>query len=151
MGTPHFVDFGQNMKHSPDGKAYLVGHGALDDDPSPRVAGNSWIAGDAINRHEWVSLGERETAMIRLSWDSPQTVRRVWLFDRPNQKDHILSGVLLFSDGTAIRVGELPNDARSAREIVFPAKSASWVVFAVDTVSPETSNAGLAEMAVFKD
>lgn len=27
MGTPHFVDFGQNLEHSPDGKAYLVGHG----------------------------------------------------------------------------------------------------------------------------
>ena len=80
--------------------------------------------------------------MIRLSWDSPQTARRVWLFDRPNPKDHILSGVLLFSDGTAIRVGELPNDARSAREIVFPAKTITWVVFAVDTVSPETVERG---------
>jgi len=106
---------------------------------------------EAINRHEWVSGGERETAMIRLSWDSPQTVRRVWLFDRPNLKDHILSGVLLFSDGSAIKVGVLPNDARSAKEIVFPAKTVSWVVFAVDTVSPETSNVGLAEIAVFKD
>lgn len=374
LGTPHFVDFGRNMEHSPDGKAYLVGHGALDDDPAPRIAGNSWIAGDAVylarvtpspetindlasyefyagpgqggrpvwskdfaamrplaswnnrmgcatitydaplrkylmcvtdgwpgvedmnsylleadeitgpyrlitfmakfgrqayfltfpskfigadgrsawlsysanfhksyfgnrtvadpmgsryawtlqevrlldaaglaslseaaakapedrlkseanlalrarvnvssvhkknrpftelieyfgegavdgvvdpdeavNRNEWVSLGERQTALIRLSWDAPQTARRVWLFDRPNPKDHILSGVLLFSDGTAVRVGELPNDARSAREIVFPAKTISWVVFAVDTVSPETSNAGLAELAVFKD
>ena len=374
MGTPHFVDFGRNMEHSPDGKAYLVGHGALDDDPEPRVAGNSWIAGDAVylarvtpspqtindvrayefyagrgengrpvwsrdfaairplvswnnrmgcttvtydaplrkylmcvtdgwpgvedmnsyileadeitgpyrlitfmakfgrqgyfltfpskfigadgrsawlsysanfhksyfgnrtvadpmgsryawnlqevrlleasgltalseaaaqapadrlkseadlalrarvnvssvhkknrpftelieyfgdgavdgvvdlneavNRHEWVSLGERQTAMIRLSWDSPQTVRRVWLFDRPNPKDHILSGALLFSDGSAVKVGALPNDGRSAREIVFPAKKISWMIFAVDTVSPETANVGLAEIAVFKD
>ena len=75
----------------------------------------------------------------------------MWLFDRPNPKDHILSGVLLFSDGSAIRVGELPNDARSAREFVFPAKTISWVVFAVDSVSPETANVGLAEMAVFRD
>ena len=89
--------------------------------------------------------------MIRLSWDSPRTVRRVWLFDRPNPKDHILSGALLFSDGSAVRVGELPNGARSAREIVFPAKTVSWVVFVVDGVSPETANTGLAEMAVFKD
>ncbi len=78
-------------------------------------------------------------------------MRRVWLFDRPDPTDHILSGVLLFSDGSAIRVGELPNDARSAREVVFSAKTVSWIVFAVDTVSPETANAGLAEMAVFKD
>jgi len=104
---------------------------------------------EEVNSHEWVSNGERETAMIRLGWDSPQTVRRVWLFDRPNKKDHILSGVLLFSDGSAIKVGELPNDARSAREVVFPAKTVSWVVFAVDSVSQETANVGLAEFAVF--
>ena len=28
IGAPHFVDFGKNMEHSPDGKAYLVAHGA---------------------------------------------------------------------------------------------------------------------------
>jgi hypothetical protein len=106
---------------------------------------------DDINRNEWVSRGELETAMIRLSWDRPETVSRVWLFDRPNPKDHIISGVLLFSDGSAVKVGELPNDAKSAREVSFPAKQVRWIVFAVDSVSEETSNAGLAEMAVFKD
>jgi len=374
LGTPHFVDFGRNLEHSPDGKAYLVGHGALDADPTPRIAGNSWIAGDAvylarvtpspknindlrayeffagqgadgrpvwsrefadirpllawndrmgcttitynaplrkylmcvtdgwpgvedmnsyileadeitgpyrmitfmnkfgrqgyflcfpskfisadgrtawlsysanfhkayfgnrtaaeplgsryawtlqevklldgdmdisgpagsgqppgdplkgennaalqarvnvssvhqknkpftelieyfgegavdgivnldaeINAHEWVSRGERETAMIRLSWDSPQTVRRVWLFDRPNPDDHITSGMLLFSDGSVVRVGELPNDAKASKELSFPPKTVTWVIFAVDTVSKETANAGLAEMAVFRD
>jgi hypothetical protein len=104
-----------------------------------------------INTHEWVSRGERETAMIRLSWDSPQTVRRVWLFDRPNPDDHITSGVLLFSDGSAVRVGELPNDAKACKELNFSPKNIMWVVFAVDTVSRETTNAGLAEMAVFRD
>jgi hypothetical protein len=27
IGAPHFVDFGKNMQHSPDGKAYLVAQG----------------------------------------------------------------------------------------------------------------------------
>jgi len=36
MGAPHFVDFGKNMEHSPDGKAYLLGMGAEKDDPKPR-------------------------------------------------------------------------------------------------------------------
>lgn len=89
--------------------------------------------------------------MIRLSWDSPQTVRRVWLFDRPDPTDHITSGMLLFSDGSTIRVGELPNDARSCKELSFPPKSVTWVVFVVDSVSRETANVGLAEMAVFRD
>ncbi len=48
MGAPHFVDFGKNMEHSPDGKAYLVGHGAEFPDPMPRVANNSWVTGDAV-------------------------------------------------------------------------------------------------------
>jgi hypothetical protein len=104
---------------------------------------------DDINRNEWVSRSDLETAMIRLSWDRPETVSRVWLFDRPNPKGHITSGVLLFSDGSAVKVGELPNDAKSAREVSFPAKQVRWIVFAVDSVSKETSNAGLAEFAVF--
>jgi hypothetical protein len=48
FGAPHFVDFGRNMEHSPDGKAYLVGHGAVDPDPAPRDAKLSWITGDQI-------------------------------------------------------------------------------------------------------
>lgn len=48
MGSPHFVDFGKNMEHSPDGKAYLVGHGAEVNDPQPRFANLSWISGDQI-------------------------------------------------------------------------------------------------------
>ena len=41
FGAPHFVDFGVNLEHSPDGKAYLVGHGAR----TP-YANLSWISGD---------------------------------------------------------------------------------------------------------
>jgi hypothetical protein len=48
MGAPHFVDFGRNMQHSPDGKAYLVGHGAMPGDAQPRPANLSWITGDQI-------------------------------------------------------------------------------------------------------
>src|SRR3972149_6660918 len=36
MGAPHFVDFGRNMEYSPDGKAYLIGMGAEENDPQPR-------------------------------------------------------------------------------------------------------------------
>ena len=43
MGSPHFVDFGRNMQHSPDGKAYLTGHGAT----RPGAA-CSWISGDQV-------------------------------------------------------------------------------------------------------
>lgn len=47
IGSPHFVDFGKNMKFSPDGKAYLVAHGASDG-LNRRFAYDSWITGDEI-------------------------------------------------------------------------------------------------------
>ncbi len=48
MGVPHIVDFGKNMQYSPDGKAYLVGHGATDPDVKSRPANLSWVTGDQI-------------------------------------------------------------------------------------------------------
>lgn len=48
IGAPHFVDFGKNMEHSPDGKAYLVGHGATENDLEDRKANLSWITGDHV-------------------------------------------------------------------------------------------------------
>ena len=47
IGAPHFVDFGKNMEHSPDGKAYLVAHGASDG-ANRRFGYDSWITGDAV-------------------------------------------------------------------------------------------------------
>jgi hypothetical protein len=47
IGAPHFVDFGKNMEHSPDGKAYLVAHGASDG-VNRRFGYNSWITGDKV-------------------------------------------------------------------------------------------------------
>ncbi|MBU6399704.1 MAG: hypothetical protein KGS61_05250 [Verrucomicrobia bacterium] len=47
IGSPHFVDFGKELEHSPDGKAYLVAHGASQG-ANRRFAFNSWITGDEI-------------------------------------------------------------------------------------------------------
>jgi hypothetical protein len=43
LGAPHFVDFGKNLAHSPDGYAYLVAHGATDP-----ASCNNWIQGDEV-------------------------------------------------------------------------------------------------------
>lgn len=48
LGAPHFVDFGKNMQHSPDGKAYLVAHGSTEPDLEDRKANVSWVSGDEI-------------------------------------------------------------------------------------------------------
>lgn len=48
IGSPHFVDFGKNMEHSQDGKAYLVAHGSEPHDGPRRFGHLSWITGDQI-------------------------------------------------------------------------------------------------------
>lgn len=48
IGAPHFVDFGKNMEYSPDGKAYLVAHGADTADTKWRFWNDSWITGDQV-------------------------------------------------------------------------------------------------------
>ncbi len=100
--------------------------------------------------NEWVSDGEKNTAFLRLKWKNPQKISKIWLFDSPDLRNQITSGMLVFSDGSTIKVSSLPNDARSAREIKFPLKSVTWLAFIVDSVSSTTTNVGLAEIAVFK-
>lgn len=99
---------------------------------------------------EWCTAGERDTATIRLTWPEAQTIDRVWLFDRPNDLDQVRSGLLVFSDGTTIKTGELPDNARQGKEVRFPAKRVKWLVFIADGVKPSTQNIGLAELAVFE-
>jgi hypothetical protein len=99
---------------------------------------------------EWASDGEKTSATLCLTWDEPYTVNRIWLFDRPNtHADQVTAGKLVFSDGTTINVGELPDDASAAKEITFPPKQVTWLKFVVTSVKQETQNIGLAEIAVF--
>ncbi len=99
---------------------------------------------------EWCTQGERETAMVRFTWSEPVTIDRVWLFDRPNDLDQVKSGMLIFSDGSTIRTGGLPDDAKKGLQIRFPARKVNWLIFAVDSVKDKTQNIGLSEIAVFK-
>jgi hypothetical protein len=100
--------------------------------------------------NEWVSEEETNTAFIRLNWKEPQKVSKIWLFDRPDLKNQVTSGILVFSDGSTIKVSALPNDARFAKEIEFPGKNVTWLAFIINKVSVTTTNTGLAEIAVFK-
>lgn len=100
--------------------------------------------------NEWISDGEKKSAFLRLSWTKPQDVSKVWLFDLPDLNTQITSGLLVFSDGSTIKVSALPNDAESAKEIKFPTKRITWLAFFVNSVSATTENVGLAEIAVFK-
>ena len=99
--------------------------------------------------HEWVSQGESASAMIGLSWLDDQLVDRVWLFDRPNKIDQIMAGMLIFSDGTIIKTGELPDDAGKGLEVKFTQKKIQWLIFAVEQTKGAAQHIGLSEIAVF--
>ena len=99
---------------------------------------------------EWASKGEHDTAVLRLTWSEPQTIDRIWLFDRPNNLDQITSGMLVFSDGTTLTTGALPDDAKQGLEVSFPAKTVKWLAFLVTGAKPGSPNIGLSEIAVFR-
>lgn len=101
-------------------------------------------------RHEWASRGEENSAVIRLTWNAPQRIDRVWLFDRPNALDQITSGLLVFSDGTTLATGPLPDDAKQGLEVSFPARTVTWVTFLVTGAKKGSPNIGLSEMAVWR-
>ncbi len=44
LGSPHFVDLGRELEHSPEGYAYLAGHGAYDSEGV-----SNWSSGDAAS------------------------------------------------------------------------------------------------------
>ncbi len=99
---------------------------------------------------EWCTRGEGESAFLRLTWAREETIERVWLFDRPNNLDQVKSGMLIFSDGTSIKTGELPDDAKQGLEVKFAPKKVKWLIFVVDSVKPGCMNIGLSEIAVFR-
>ena len=83
LGAPHFADFGRNMEHSPDGFAYIVGQGAVADDPKPRPANLSWITGDQIYLAR--VKPSLQTINDRASWEyyggPAKSGRPVWVRD----------------------------------------------------------------------
>lgn len=71
------------------------------------------------------------------------------LFDRIHTDDQIMSGTLTFSDGSIVATSVMPNDG-SALVVTLPYSIiTTFVRFTVKTVSPTTSNAGLAEFAAY--
>jgi hypothetical protein len=99
---------------------------------------------------EWGSKGESDTAMLRLNWREPQTIDRVWLFDRPNKLDQITAGMLVFSDGSTLTTSELPDEAKQGLEVTFAPRKVTWLAFVITGAKKGSPNIGLAEIAVFR-
>jgi hypothetical protein len=101
-------------------------------------------------QHEWSSNHQTEGATLTLTWKNDQTISRVALYDRPNDVDQVLGGQVVFSDGSTVPFGELPNDGKTPAIIKFGSKQVRWLRVEVTKVKPGTKNAGLGEIAAFK-
>ncbi|MHC4098483.1 MAG: hypothetical protein ACYSU3_20790, partial [Planctomycetota bacterium] len=97
MGAPHFVDFGRNMQHSSDGKAYMLGMGAVEDDPMPRPCLRVGKPGEPFETQpckedfahanlSWISADQIYLARVR---PSPETINdiKAWEFFAGHDKN----------------------------------------------------------------
>lgn len=100
-------------------------------------------------RAEWASNHEKAGAWVRLTWDTPQTVESIALFDRPNLADHVTAAELHFSDGSVEKVGALQDEGTEPTLLRFTPKQVQWVEVRLVGVGDKTQNAGLSEIAVF--
>lgn len=92
----------------------------------------SWIAEDGND------------AWIQLDWEEGQNISEVVLHGIPNDGE-VLSGTLLFSDGTVVPVGALPiNGAEYTVKISLD--NITWIRFTIEEFS---GVAGIAEVEVF--
>jgi hypothetical protein len=103
------------------------------------------VADGVVDRNDWVAQGETLGAWIKLSWDRPATIHEIDLFDLPDPNDNVLSGMLIFDDGSTRAVEALPPTG-VARRVTFPAKVVSSVMFRIDQTQGPL--AGLAEIMV---
>jgi hypothetical protein len=85
------------------------------------VQASKGVADGIPKTGEWITSRQREGAWIRLSWDCPVTVSEVELYDRPDPRENVLAGTLLFSEGLALPVPALPPNG-AAWSTVFPAR-----------------------------
>ncbi len=110
------------------------------------------VAGWPDNQQaEWATAGEVNTAMVRFTWNEKRRVGKVWLFDRPNAIDQVTGGMLVFSDGSTVTTGPLPDDAKQGLEVAFQPREITWLAFIVTSAKNGTANVGLSELAVWED
>ncbi|PYH91015.1 hypothetical protein BO71DRAFT_486599 [Aspergillus ellipticus CBS 707.79] len=97
---------------------------------------------------EWVTAGGKQGSWLTLTWDAPQTVSEVFLYDRFNSNDQITGGRVDCDDGSSTDFGELDNYGKPNR-VDIGQRTISSLTVTVTSVSPSTGNVGLAEIQVF--
>ena len=83
-------------------------------------------------------------AWLRLTWQSPVTIDRIVLHDRPNDVDNVLDAAVLVDDGSEpVNTGPLPADGAPAAIMIGPRTITAVTVMVMQAVGTAT---GLAEV-----
>ncbi|KAL4951407.1 putative deacetylase LmbE-like domain-containing protein [Aspergillus filifer] len=102
----------------------------------------------AAHTHEWATEGGKVGSWLSLSWDGPQIISQVALFDRPNLDDQVLTAALKFDNGNAVEVGDLSNYGLR-RLVDIGDRMAQNLTVRITAVSASTIDVGLSEVQVF--
>ena len=87
-------------------------------------------------------------AWVQFRWRSVRSVTAVQVYGAAGSGARIKAGLLTFSNGTSLEVGEILADPRFPTTLAFPARSVTWVRFTVTKLSGG-GNANLAELRVY--
>ncbi|MHC4906280.1 MAG: glycoside hydrolase domain-containing protein [Planctomycetota bacterium] len=121
---------GENLQAAVDGVKQQDGTG-------------EWIGGSPNKWHGWIDYPKLE-----LTWDTPQKVNKVVLYDRPSAEEHMAACVLKFSEGSEVHVFAVPNDG-TAKTVVFEPRVISGV--RLEVLDGVGENIGLSELEFYDD
>jgi len=111
---------------------------------------DGWVLGDPDDgTHEWATVEGGAGSWLTLEWSTPHTVRRVVLYDRPNQDDRVVAGMILLPDGRSFPTGTLGSNYEPT-VVELPDAELTSLTFRVEEVSDTTANVGLAEIEVLE-
>ena len=99
----------------------------------------------------WIAENNDESAWVKLSWDTPQIITSVRLFNCPAGEDVEKFGHIQFSNGRSIPIRvPLPNTALDGLDIFWGNKEqVEWIKIIFDRVKPVSANVSLSDIAVF--
>ena len=127
------------------GKASVLASSELGPEYSAINVTDGMIGMDGIG--EWAAKARnRDYPWIRLTWEQPQNIERIVLYDRASEKENISGCRIIFSDGSIIYVNEIPSDG-TAISVSFPGRKADWVQ--IEGIDGTGKYLGFSEIEVF--
>ncbi len=96
------------------------------------------------NTGEWATATQ-PTGWVKFNFSNTHTINKILLYDRacPEQ---VLSGHIIFSDGSRVDFGALEDTGTSATEVTFSARSVTWIEVWIDI--SRGSNVGFSEIEI---